>query len=33
MTKDGEVVPDFDDEVVAGCWVTHDGAVREGILA
>jgi NAD(P) transhydrogenase subunit alpha len=30
---DGEVVPDFDDEVVAGCWVTRDGAVREGILA
>jgi len=30
---DGEVVPDFDDEVVAGCWATRDGAVREGILA
>ncbi len=33
MTKDGQVVPDFDDEVVAGCWVTRDGAVREGIDA
>jgi H+-translocating NAD(P) transhydrogenase subunit alpha len=32
MTADGAVVPDFDDEVVAGCWVTRDGAVREGIL-
>ena len=30
---EGEVVPDFDDEVVAGCWVTRDGAVREGIVA
>ena len=29
---DGDVVPDFDDEVVAGCWVTRDGDVREGIL-
>ena len=28
MTKDGEVLPDFDDEVVAGCCLTHDGAVR-----
>ena len=25
MTKDGEVVPDFDDEVVAGTCLTHDG--------
>jgi H+-translocating NAD(P) transhydrogenase subunit alpha len=32
-TGDGDVVPDFDDEVVAGCWVTRDGAVREGIGA
>jgi H+-translocating NAD(P) transhydrogenase subunit alpha len=30
---EGEVVPDFDDEVVAGCWVTRDGAVREGVDA
>jgi H+-translocating NAD(P) transhydrogenase subunit alpha len=30
---DGDVVPDFDDEVVAGCWVTRDGVVREGIGA
>lgn len=28
MTKDGAVVPDFDDEVVAGACLTHDGAVR-----
>ena len=28
MTKDGAVLPDFDDEVVAGCCLTHDGAVR-----
>jgi H+-translocating NAD(P) transhydrogenase subunit alpha len=33
MTAEGEVVPDFDDEVVAGCWVTRDGDVREGIDA
>ncbi|MFI5099304.1 MAG: Re/Si-specific NAD(P)(+) transhydrogenase subunit alpha [Actinomycetes bacterium] len=33
MTSEGEVVPDFDDEVVAGCWVTRDGVVREGIGA
>ncbi len=31
MTKDGVVVPDFEDEIVAGCWVTRDGVVREGI--
>ena len=30
---EGEVVPDFDDEVVAGCWVTRDGTVREGVGA
>ena len=30
---DGDVVPDFDDEIVAGCWVTRDGAVREGFGA
>jgi NAD(P) transhydrogenase subunit alpha len=28
MTKDGAVVPDFDDEVVAGTCLTHDGVVR-----
>jgi NAD(P) transhydrogenase subunit alpha len=28
MTKDGELVPDFDDEVVAGSCLTHDGVVR-----
>jgi NAD(P) transhydrogenase subunit alpha len=28
MTTDGQVVPDFDDEVVAGTCLTHDGAVR-----
>jgi len=28
MTADGKVVPDFDDEVVAGSCLTHDGVVR-----
>jgi len=28
MTRDGEFAPDFDDEVVAGCCVTHAGEVR-----
>ena len=28
MAKDGTVVPDFDDEVVAGSCLTHDGTVR-----
>jgi H+-translocating NAD(P) transhydrogenase subunit alpha len=28
MTKDGQVQPDFDDEVVAGACLTHDGTVR-----
>ena len=28
MTADGKVMPDFDDEVVAGACLTHDGAVR-----
>jgi NAD(P) transhydrogenase subunit alpha len=28
MTRDGTVAPDFDDEVVAGACLTHDGAVR-----
>jgi len=30
MTKDGDVVPDLDDEIVDGAAVTHDGAVRFG---
>ena len=30
MTSEGEVVPDFDDEVVAGCWVTRDGRRTRG---
>jgi len=28
MTTDGTLTPDFDDEVVAGACLTHDGAVR-----
>jgi NAD(P) transhydrogenase subunit alpha len=28
MTRDGKVEPDFDDEVVAGSCLTHDGVVR-----
>ncbi|MFP5334134.1 MAG: Re/Si-specific NAD(P)(+) transhydrogenase subunit alpha [Actinomycetes bacterium] len=28
MTKDGVVAPDFEDEVVAGTCLTHDGQVR-----
>ena len=28
MTKDGNVVADLDDEIVAGCLVVHAGAVR-----
>jgi len=28
MTKEGVVAPDFDDEVVAGACLTHDGVVR-----
>jgi NAD(P) transhydrogenase subunit alpha len=33
MTKDGTVAPDFDDEVVAGACLTHDGVVRHGPTA
>jgi NAD(P) transhydrogenase subunit alpha len=33
MTKDGEVVPDFDDEVVAGACLTHAGDVRHAPTA
>jgi len=28
LTHDGEITPDFDDEVVAGACLTHDGVVR-----
>ena len=28
MVKDGVLAPDFDDEIVAGCAVTHAGAIR-----
>ena len=28
MTRDGVLVPDFDDEVVAGACLTHEGVVR-----
>jgi NAD(P) transhydrogenase subunit alpha len=28
MTRDGAFAPDFDDEIVAGSCVTHDGVVR-----
>jgi len=31
MTREGVVTPDWEDEIVAGCWVTRDGAVREGV--
>jgi len=31
MTKDGAVTPDWEDEITAGCWVTRDGSVREGV--
>jgi NAD(P) transhydrogenase subunit alpha len=33
MTADGKVVPDFDDEVVAGACLTHAGAVRHAATA
>jgi NAD(P) transhydrogenase subunit alpha len=29
--EDGVIAPDRDDEIVEGCWVTRDGAVREGV--
>ena len=28
VTRDGTVVPDFDDDVIAGACLTHDGVVR-----
>ena len=33
MTADGKVVPDFDDEVVAGACLTHGGCVRHAATA
>ncbi|MGH3367322.1 MAG: NAD(P) transhydrogenase subunit alpha [Nocardioidaceae bacterium] len=33
MTSDGAFAPDFDDEVVAGCCVTHAGRIRHGPTA
>lgn len=30
MHSDGELRPDFDDEIIAGCCVTHAGEVRHG---
>lgn len=33
MTRDGVVTPDFDDDVVAGTCLTHDGEVRHGPTA
>ncbi|AOT04044.1 Re/Si-specific NAD(P)(+) transhydrogenase subunit alpha [Arthrobacter sp. U41] len=33
MTADGKVVPDFDDEVVAGACLTHGGSIRHAATA
>jgi H+-translocating NAD(P) transhydrogenase subunit alpha len=33
MVSEGDVVPDWDDEILAGCWVTREGALREGVPA
>ena len=33
MTREGKVQPDFDDEVVAGTCLTHDGVVRHAPTA
>lgn len=33
MTEDGQVTPDFDDEVVAGACLTHDGEIRHAPTA
>jgi NAD(P) transhydrogenase subunit alpha len=33
MTEQGVVAPDFDDEVIAGACLTHDGAVRHAPTA
>ncbi len=32
MTNDGEVTPDWTDEIVDACWATRDGLSREGIV-
>lgn len=31
MTTDGAFAPDFADEIVAGCCVTHDGVIRDPV--
>jgi NAD(P) transhydrogenase subunit alpha len=28
LTREGSFAPDFDDEIVAGACVTHDGRIR-----
>ncbi|MNT66620.1 NAD(P) transhydrogenase subunit alpha [compost metagenome] len=33
MTRDGVVAPDFEDEVIAGTCLTHDGEVRHAPTA
>ncbi|MCU1520666.1 MAG: transhydrogenase subunit alpha, partial [Arthrobacter sp.] len=33
MTAGGRVIPDFDDEVVAGACLTHGGTVRHPATA
>jgi NAD(P) transhydrogenase subunit alpha len=33
MTTDGTVVPDFEDDVIAGACLTHDGVVRHAPTA
>ncbi len=33
MVRDGTVAPDFDDDVIAGACLTHDGAVRHAPTA
>ncbi|MDQ4046882.1 MAG: NAD(P)(+) transhydrogenase (Re/Si-specific) subunit alpha, partial [Actinomycetota bacterium] len=33
MIRDGSVVPDFDDDVIAGACLTHDGVVRHAPTA
>jgi NAD(P) transhydrogenase subunit alpha len=33
VVSEGDVAPDWDDEVLAGCWVTREGALREGVPA
>jgi H+-translocating NAD(P) transhydrogenase subunit alpha len=31
MTDEGQVAPDWEDEIVAASWVTREGAVRDGL--